>query len=143
MRLAQPISLFGAANVLNGVARPTNQPNAWVAAVDEERPVLTLRWETPQTIARVELGFDTDFDHPMETVLWGHPENRMPFCVRGCRLLDGEGTVLAECDEQHQTRRTIVLSKPAITRELRIELWRPSANVPAALFDVRFYGRGK
>lgn len=86
-----------------GVARPTNQPNAWVADPAEERPTLTLSWSEPQTLARVELMFDTDFDHPMETVLWGHPEDRMPFCVRGYRLLDETGRVLAECPEQHQT----------------------------------------
>lgn len=143
LRLAQPLALFAAANVLNGVARPTNQPNAWVASPGEERPVLTLRWDTPQQVARLTLGFDTDFDHPMESVLWGHPEDRMPFCVRGYRVLDGDGRVLAESREQHQTRACIALAQPFKTRELRIELLRPSAEVPAALFEVRCYGPGR
>ncbi len=140
LRFAQPIALFGAANVLNGLTRPTNQPNAWVAAPHEERPVLTLQWDTSQQIKRVVLGFDTDFDHPMESVLMGHPENRMPFCVRGYRLLDGEGKVLAESDEHHQTRAIVVFERPVVTSVLRVELQRPEANIPAALFEIRCYG---
>ena len=139
LKLARPLALFGAGNVLNGIARPTNQPNAWVADFSEARPVITLRWTTPQVIARVELMFDTDFDHPMESVLMGHPEGRMPFCARGYRLLDEGGRVLAECCEQHQTRAVIVLSQAVMTRTLLVELERPAANVPAALFEVRCY----
>jgi hypothetical protein len=139
LRLETPLTPFAPANVVNGVARPTNQPNAWVADPAEERPTLTLRWSEPQTLARVELMFDTDFDHPMETVLWGHPEDRMPFCVRGYRLLDETGRVLAECPEQHQTRAVVRLAEPVTTRALTIELVRPSPLIPAALFEVRCY----
>ena len=30
--------------------------------------------------------FDTDFDHPMESVLMGHPERDMPFCIKRYRI---------------------------------------------------------
>jgi hypothetical protein len=82
IRLKPPLKAFGAANLVNGFARPAHQANAWVASFDDPAPTLTLRWEKPQQIARVELVFDTDFDHPMESVLMGHPERVMPFCVR-------------------------------------------------------------
>jgi len=139
LRLESPLTPFCAANVINGVARPTNQPNAWVADVSEESPALTLRWCEPQTIARVELMFDTDFDHPMESVLWGHSEDRMPFCARGYRLIDDQERVLVDCREQHQTRAIVVLPEAVTTRSLRVELIRPSTDVPAALFEVRCY----
>ena len=89
LTLEPPLQVFNVANLTNGVARPTNQPNAWVAAFEDEQPCLRLTWAKPQTIARVELLFDTDFDHPMESVLMGHPERVMPFCVPNVVVLDG------------------------------------------------------
>jgi hypothetical protein len=81
-KLAPPLEAYGVTNLVNGVARPTTQPNAWVAAFDDPDPTLTLRWDKPQRISRIELVFDTDFDHPMESVLMGHPERVMPFCIQ-------------------------------------------------------------
>ena len=139
LRLEPPLAGFSGRNIVNGVARPTNQPNAWVAAFTDPAPTLTLHWSEPQTIARIELGFDSDFDHPMESVLMGHPERRMPFCVAKYRVRDGHGAVLATCDDNHQTRAVIVLVQPVTTRALHIELAAASAQVPAALCEVRCY----
>lgn len=139
MKLAVPIALFGVDNLVNGVARPTNQPNAWVASCDDPKPAATLSWESAQTVARIELMFDTDYDHPMESVLWKHPESVMPFCVRKVRILDVAGRELAIVENNHQTRVRIVLPEPVRTKELRIELTPPESGVPAALFEVRIY----
>jgi hypothetical protein len=89
----------------------------------------------------VELSFDTDLDHPMESVLWGHPERVMPFCVRRYRIFDAHGMLLAEVAANHQTRNSISFPQPVRTDKLRIELEHPSGTVPAALFRVRCYGR--
>ncbi len=134
-----PFECFGPANVTNGFSRPTNQPNAWVADPSDPHPVLTLRWPTPQTIARLELMFDTDYDHPMETVLWGHPEDCMPFCVSRFRVRDQAGRIVAELADNHQTRVVIQLPGPIVTDELSIEVEHPNPTVPAALFEVRCY----
>ncbi|MBI4626304.1 MAG: FAD-dependent oxidoreductase [Verrucomicrobia bacterium] len=139
LRLASPLACFGPRNVVNGLARPTHQPNAWVADFADPAPALTLRWTEPQTIARIELLFDVDYDHPMESVLMGHPERRMPFCVERYRVLDERGNILATCVNNHQARNVIVLAHPVAMRALRIELTAPAANVPAALFAVRCY----
>ncbi len=139
LRLAEPLAPFGPGNVINGVARPTNQPNAWVAAFADPKPTLTLRWSAPQVIARIELMFDPDYDHPMESVLMGHPERRMPFCVDRYRVWDGAGKLLAECTENHHARRVMVLSQPVTTRVLRFEFDPPSPRVPVAVFQVRCY----
>ncbi|HBY63676.1 MAG TPA: FAD-binding dehydrogenase, partial [Solibacterales bacterium] len=135
-----PLRCFCAKNVVNGVARPTLQPNAWVAAPADQEPCLTLRWPSAQTIGRIELSFDTDFDHPMESVLMGHPERDLPFCVSSYRVLGGEGQVLHECAANHQTRNTIRLPAPVRTSELRIEV-RSTHGAPAAIFEVRCYER--
>ena len=60
-----------------------------MAALEDEQPCLRLTWSRPQTISRVELTFDTDYDHPMESVLMGHPERVMPFCVPNLVVLNG------------------------------------------------------
>ncbi|MBI5692076.1 MAG: FAD-dependent oxidoreductase [Verrucomicrobia bacterium] len=142
LELAAPLAAFAPVNVVNGIARPTHQPNAWVADFADPAPALTLRWPEPRTIARVELMFDPDFDHPMESVLMGHPERRMPFCVERYRLVDEAGQVLVDCADNHQGRKVHILAAPVTTRTLRLELNAPSPTVPAALFEVRCYGPG-
>jgi hypothetical protein len=139
LRLATPLAAFTARNVLNGFARPTNQPNAWVAEFDDPAPTISLRWPKPQTIACIELMFDPDYDHPLESVLMGHAERRMAFCVERYRLLDESGCVLATCDDNHQGRNVISLPEPVVTRALRLELVAPAPNIPAALFAIRCY----
>ena len=159
LRIEPPLAVFGASNLTSGFARPTCQPNAWVADFAHEQPTLRLAWDKPQTIARIELSFDTDFDHPMESVLLGHPERVMPFCVRelvvaqGVRVPvtagghaangeDGSDTerLLGEIAQNHHSRQVIRLSQPVTTDSLEIRLVAPSANVPTALFAVRCYG---
>jgi hypothetical protein len=134
-----PLAAFGPAAVTNGIARPTRGPNAWVADPSDPAPALTLTWDRPRTIDRVELTFDTDFDHPMETVLLGHPERVMPFCVRGCRLRAADGRLLAAVADNHQTRRTCPINPPATTDRLIVE-FDPPDGVPVAVFGVRCYG---
>lgn len=133
------IRAFAKENIRNGIDRPVLNPNAWVADPTDPNPVLTLSWEKPQTISRVELAFDTDFDHPMETVLMGHPETVMPFCVRHYRLLNEEGKVLFECGDNHHALQVIKLPQPEMIRSLRLELKHPSSSVPAALFAIRCF----
>jgi hypothetical protein len=134
-----PLAAFAPANAVNGWARPTSGPNAWVAAPDDPIPTLILDWDQPQTIRRIDLAFDTDFDHPMESVLMGHPENVMPFCVKRYRILDGDRRVIAGCDDNHQTLRHINLETPISTARLHIELLETHGDAPAALFAVRCY----
>ena len=136
--VSPPLQGFCARNVVNGVARPSSEPNAWVAAVEDRAPSLTLQWAAPKTIGRIELAFDTDFDHPMESVLMGHPERDMPFCVRDYRILDGAGTEIFTKTGNHQTRNTVWLDTPVHTSELRIEVLA-THGAPAAIFEVRCY----
>jgi hypothetical protein len=109
-----------------------------VADFDDKEPTLTFNWDTPKSISRVELFFDTDYDHPMESVLMGHPEREMPFCLRDYRLRAG-GEVIFEKRGNHQTRNTIQLEKPVNTNELSIEILAMNGEAPAAVFEVRCY----
>jgi hypothetical protein len=132
------LDLFGPENALNGITRPTVQPNAWVADPADPLPTLTLSWRLPQTIGRIVLGFDTDFDHPMESVLLHHPERQGPFCVQQYRVRDGSGRVLAEVCDNHQTRNTIRFDEPVTTNVLAVEILK-TGGAPAAIFEVRCY----
>lgn len=139
IKVEPPLEVFGAANLTNGMARPTRQPNAWVASFEDAAPWVRLSWPKPRSIKRIELVFDTDFDHPMESVLMGHPENEMPFCVPEFSVSDDTGRVLGESRDNHQSRRTICLETPVRTASLRIALAGRGNGIPAALFEVRCY----
>ena len=92
----------------------------------------------------MELWFDTDFDHPMESVQYGHPERVAPFCVREVTVCVRDGQTgereIAHVRENRRTRQVIVLTRPVTTDLLRLRLTAPGPHVPAALFDVRCYG---
>ena len=140
LKFTPALATFAAENVRNGLQRPTNQPNAWVANLADQRPTLNLEWAEPQNIRQLVLHFDTDFDHPMETVLMAHPENEMPFCVKRVRVWNDREELVAEILDNHQSLRRIDFGVVLSTRSLRIEVEHPSALVPAALLEVRCYG---
>ena len=98
-----------------------------------------LTWQQPQTFRRCRVSFDTDYDHPMETVLMHHPELVMPFCVEEARLLDGRGQVLAELTNNHQSHWEIRLQQPVTTDRLRLEVRHPRSGCPAAVFRLRVF----
>ena len=133
------INCYKAENVRNGLQRPTHQPNAWVADFADPQPALSLTWPEKQQISRVELFFDTDYDHPAENVLIQHPENVMPFCVREYQILTDKNEVIFEKKDNHQARNVIAFDAPVKTSSLKIKLAHPSVDSPAALFEVRCY----
>jgi len=131
-----PLAGFEPERVIDGVQRPVEQPHAWVAALDDREPTLTLHWEQPRTIRRVELRFDVDFDHPLESVLMGQPESALPFCVKRYELRDDHGRVLHRCDDNHQARQSIVWDEPVTVRQLSVVLLESWGPAPAALLEV-------
>lgn len=137
--ISPPLDVFSPNNITNGIARPTSTPNAWVADFDDPLPNLTLTWNTPQTISRIELSFDCDFDHPMESVLMGHPERAMPFCVKHYRIRDNCRNMIYECTNNHQTRNSIAIIPSLTTERLIIECLKSNGPTPASIFEVRCY----
>jgi hypothetical protein len=138
-----PLDCFQVGNLCNGWTRPVSQANAWVADPADPAPALTLDWNSPQSISRIDLFFDGDYDHPMETVLWGHPEREIPFCVRRYRILDGGGRVLADIADNHQAHNIVQLEPWAITQCIRIEELHTEASIPPAVFEVKCFGPAK
>ncbi len=139
MTFMPPINGFDAQNVCNGVARPTSQVNAWVADPLDPAPQIDITWIMPQSVSKVTLMFDTDFDHAMETTLRGHPEDVMPFAVKHYRLKDGAGSILADVTDNHQTVNTIKFDEPIETSHLQVEIVDCHGDVPASVFAVQCY----
>lgn len=133
-----PLNMFTAPNVINGVSRPWCAVNAWIPAREDKRPALRLEWTVPQTIREIQISFDTDFDHPMESVLMGHSERVMPACVTEFEVWVGSKTRLAHVTENHQTRWNIKLKQPLETNEVSIVVLAHGPALPA-IFEVRCY----
>jgi hypothetical protein len=132
-----PLDCFRAENISNGWNRPVRQPNAWVADPQDKNPALTLEWSEPQTFSSIDLFFDGDYDHPMETVLWGHPEREIPFCVRRYRILDDAGRILADIQDNHQAKNTHRLEQPVTTKRLWIEGLSTGTPIPPSVFAIQ------
>jgi hypothetical protein len=139
VKIAPPLEAFASSNAVNQYARPYLGSNAWVAMAEDRNPRLKLEWAGTQQIARVVLNFDTDFDHPMESVSMMHPEHTVPFCIRRYRLIDDHGRCIYEIAENHQSRNEIVLGETVVTRSLELEVLETFES-PAAVFKVSCFG---
>ncbi len=133
-----PLRPYAAEALKSGYERPFIQANAWVADVDDPAPSVTCRWDAPQTISRIILSFDSDFDHPMESVQMGHPESVVPFCIKHVRVSDETGTVLFEDRNNARSRADIYLDAPVETSALKVEVLE-TRGTPAALFKITCY----
>ncbi len=140
MELRPSAHLFGGKMVCNGYDRPYIQSNCWVPSPEDTQPELTLQWDRKQRISRVELVFDTDFDHAMETVLMGHPESEMPYCVRHFQLIDDSGQVVVDEPENYHTLRNFEFSEPIISASLTLRIVKVWGDSPGAVYAFRCYG---
>jgi hypothetical protein len=131
-----PLCLFCPANAINQYARPWRGTNAWTPAPEDKAPALRLNWHSVQTIQKLSITFDTDFDHPMESVLLSHPERIMPGCITAFRVTTAEGDVLAHIEENHQTLWSLTLPKPVKTKGIQIEILAHGDDALPAIFNV-------
>lgn len=127
---------FSCENLVNGYTREGTSSNAWVASAESDKAAVTFEWDEPQTIRRVRLYLDNDYDHAMESVQYGHPESEMPFCVKNMVISDGEGNVIARIRDNHKTIVDVECEVPVVTSRLVIEAERPMPDVPASMFEI-------
>ncbi len=132
-------SLFSVNNITNGINRPLITPNAWVAALDDVLPWVKLEWNMAQKIRRVQIEFDSDYDHSLESVNWEHSDSAMPFCVKSFIIVDERGCELYKNDGNYQGLLDIVLDRPVVARSLTIKILEIWGNAPAAIFAIRCY----
>jgi hypothetical protein len=139
VQVALDKSIFSSQNLFNGIDRPTHYPNAWVADLDDPDPAVTMTWKEPKTIKTIEIMLDTDFDHPMESVLMGHPERVMPFCVRDFQVENEHGEVIWQVADNYHSLQRMSFEQPVTTKSLRFCFSHPKQTVPAAVFAIRCY----
>lgn len=120
-------------HAVDGYNRPWAGAHCWMARPDDLPAWIQLDWTETHRVRKVLLQCDTDFDHPMESVQWGHPERAMPFCIRDGHLTAGGSRVLARFEGNHQTQVTLTLERPVAVRTLRLVV-TATHGAPAALF---------
>jgi hypothetical protein len=130
---------FSGEQLRSGYARPTNLPNAWIADPDDPNPTISLKWDTQQTISRIVVNLDTDFDHGMESVLQGHPESIMPFCVQQISVWNDKDECLGEVSDNHQSQVRFEFKEPITTDSLKFRVKHPSETCPASIFSINCY----
>jgi len=133
-----PVQCYEPEMAINGWGRPWSGANAWAPATEDTAPRLRLKWDTPQTLRTIELTFDADFDHPMESVLMGHPERVMPGCVTSFTVSTAEGETLATVAEHHQSYWRLTLAKPVTTAGIELAILG-HGSAPPAVFEARCY----
>jgi len=136
MKITPSIDSFSASNVINGYTRPHLQSNAWVADISTDTAELILEWSTVQKISEIILHFDGDFDHAMESSLYGHPEDKVPFCVSQYSIFNESGELIKEVTGNYQAVNHLLLDTPVDTQKLIFKFNRATKYVPIALFEL-------
>jgi len=137
--LETALHCFAPENIAGHSLRPVTAPNAWVACPQDPLPAIQMSWQAPQTIKRIRVFTDTDYDHPLESSLMGHPESRIPYCVRDYDILDENGLLLGQARDNYQSVNEFVFTEPVVTKMVRIECRHPESGAPAALLQVCCY----
>lgn len=140
MKISPALKSFSSNQLSTGVFRPGNEMvNAWVAPLENKMAQVTCEWKQPQSINKIILWFDPDYDHAMESCLMGHPEDTMPFCVQQYMVLDDRGNVLYETSKNHHARNEIVLDKTVQTSKLVVKLYQKMETIPISLFGMQVF----
>lgn len=135
-KLFPAIDCFTPQNLVNGFVRPYLCANAWIADWDDTMPELRVSFHQIKEIRQIKLFFDTDYDHPMETIQWGHPESEVPFCVPGYEVYDDRGRQLASVDGNYQTINTLSFSPFVKTSSLKFVFKQRQVDIPVSVFEI-------
>ena len=136
--------LFEPTNVTNGYARPTNLPNLWVSRQTDfaEPEWLQLEWSSPQTIAEVQLLFDSSLHFHFYQSWQGYPVNAIPSLVRDYRVVatlsDGSQIVVAAVTgNAHRNRRHALAQPIENVASLRLEVLGTNGVQRAQVYAIR------
>ncbi len=138
MHINPAITCFSKENLRTSPYRPVEKPNAWVAALEDKPSTITLTWEEPKKIKGITLFTDPDYDHPMESVQWGHHDSKMPFCVESVEVSDGK-ELLVQQTGNFQTKVNLSFPTAIETDCLKLTLGNVTDNVPVSLFGIQVH----
>jgi hypothetical protein len=136
MTINPSITEFALDNLHKIHYRPINRPNAWVADLTDNNAHIKLEWKQKEHISTIVLFTDTDFDHPMETVQWGHSDSKMPFCVDNIEIYDENNNLIANTKNNYKTIVKFKLNKSVETKNILIKLGNSTPKAPVSLFYI-------
>lgn len=136
LKFHKSISTFSTENLKTTVFRPFLSSNCWIAGMNDKKPWLLLKWTEAQSINKIRLFFDVDYDHPLESSHREQPENIMPYCVRKFNIKDQNGKLLCDVDNNYQAVYDLTFNNTETITELKIGFEKPADNVPVALFGI-------
>lgn len=139
MNITPALQAFNVNNLKNGVQRPVQSTNAWVADFEDKDATITISWEAPQTIKKMVLFFDADYDNPLESVLMLNPETKMAFCADEVKVYDSANNLVSSVSGNYLSCKTIDFDEAVTTHQLKIKVSNSTSNAPASLFEVRCY----
>lgn len=136
MQIEPALRCFSPTNLNNGWVRPEVSANSFVAAPGQKECKIDIYWPERKTVREIVLFFDPDYDHPLESSLYGHPESVIPFCISQYEIKNCSRTSLLKVEGNHQAINRLVLDEPLETDHLQIILQRPNEHIPASLFEI-------
>lgn len=139
MKIQPALQAFSPEHLKNGLQRPVQSTNAWAADYANRNAEIKIIWNEQQTINKVELFFDADDDHPLESVLLQNPETKMPFCADEVKLFNCNNELVGEISGNYLAHRTIQFNEPVTAKELKINISNTNSTAPVSLFEVRCY----
>jgi hypothetical protein len=139
MKIEPALQPYSTENLRNGLQRPVSSTNAWVADYSNNNAELKIIWNEMQTISKMELFFDTDYDHPLESVLLHNPETKMAFCADEVQIYNNNNELLGAISGNYLPRRIIQFAKPITVNELKINISNSDTTSSPSLFEIRCY----
>jgi len=136
MKISPSITAFGENNLTSIINRPVEKPNVWIADLPDKSAKIFVDWSEIVSIKKITIFTDTDFDHPMESVQWGHFDSRMPFCVDEVSVYDDNNLTIARIQNNHQSRIEFNLPTAINTKKLIFEVHNSSEHIPVSLFGI-------
>ncbi len=139
--LSEFLDIFHVKNIANGHDRPepNGKANAWVASGLDKTPTLKMSWDKPQHISEINIFFDCDYDHALESTLMGHPESRIPFIVKNYMIEDGNGAIIARVEDNYQAINRFIFNKDILTKSLIFKFKQNDVNIPVSVFAISIY----
>lgn len=136
IRFLKPMEWYGKEALSDGYDRPFLQANCHV--MDRKGAFIQLDWKRTIEPKTIVITTDTDSDHAMETVQYGHPESIMPFCLRNVTLTDDQDAIISQVRDNHQTRIVIALAN-VHTTSLRLDFTHQDNPDQICVYGVQVY----
>ena len=135
-------SVYGPANVTNGIARAAATANLWLSdETDFGKPEwIELAWDAPEQIETVQLAWDSDLERDLRTVGRRMPARVIETLPRDYNILvrkpGGKDVVIEEVRDNHQRFRIHELTPSRVTA-VRIEILRTWGAPRVGLYEIR------